>query len=390
MITEKWTEAQTIAVMNHVRPETQENALAYYENFFVHGFQNDRRNRDEMERILSYLEIAIRCGEERADAVLGKAILRTFTRRQVVEDALSFLTRAMRRNVHGAAAELCNWYFAWLQLDDLRAYMEDADVGLSDCYVATEGHPRVLLPSGKEEIVERIFSCAECAVRAGSLCGVLPAVLFTIRQRQAGWVPGVDRLCDALLEIPESALDDSAAQLAAMVLDRRMEKPIAVKAVRLLERAAGTGSVAALTEWGGLLLHGTPDGLVRDVPRALECLGRACEMGGSKAMYLLSVCYETGEGVDVDEERARALLERAAAADLPEALVRLGRRLVETASGDDQAKSIRRGCDMIRRAAEERDSTPAWETMLEYHRRKIGPFRTNKFARAARAALQNR
>lgn len=44
-------------------------------------------------------------------AILSKAILATFTRRQIVEDALSFLTRAVAQGIRSAAVELCYFYF---------------------------------------------------------------------------------------------------------------------------------------------------------------------------------------------------------------------------------------------------------------------------------------
>ena len=82
MMTEHWTEAETLAVLNGATPETPVSFLTYSENFFAHGFQNVRKHSEEMQRMLSNLENSAKAGNELAGAVLGKAVLATFTRRQ--------------------------------------------------------------------------------------------------------------------------------------------------------------------------------------------------------------------------------------------------------------------------------------------------------------------
>lgn len=79
-------------------------------------------------------------------AILGKAILATFTRRQIVEDALSFLTRAVAQGIRSAAVELCYFYFDRINNNDL-ANFEDVDVGVSNCYSATKQFLRIIFPS---------------------------------------------------------------------------------------------------------------------------------------------------------------------------------------------------------------------------------------------------
>ena len=78
MMTECWTEAETLAVLNGAMPETPANFLAYSENFFMHGFQDVRKNSEELQRILGNLEASAKVGNELAGAILGKAVLSTF------------------------------------------------------------------------------------------------------------------------------------------------------------------------------------------------------------------------------------------------------------------------------------------------------------------------
>ena len=62
MMTERWTEAETLAVLNGATPETPAIFPTYSENFFEHGFQDARKNSEEMQRILSNLENSAKVG----------------------------------------------------------------------------------------------------------------------------------------------------------------------------------------------------------------------------------------------------------------------------------------------------------------------------------------
>ena len=51
------------------------------------------------------------------------------------------------------------------------------------------------------------------------------------------------------------------------------------------------------------------------------------------------------------------------------------------------SKQIAEGAGIVRELAENADCLEAWQYMLECHERGVGPFKTNKFRRAAKAAI---
>lgn len=94
------------------------------------------------------------------------------------------------------------------------------------------------------------------------------------------------------------------------------------------------------------------------------------------------------QDVRKNSEESASLVLGAAQLKFAPALVDVGRSLVEKAQGEERSKSIKLGCAMIREAAEVQGYPEAWQAILEFHEKGIGPFKTNKFARAARAALK--
>ena len=61
--------------------------------------------------------------------------------------------------------------------------------------------------------------------------------------------------------------------------------------------------------------------------------------------------------------------------------------LIDGSDGEGAAKRIAEGAKIVRELAENADCLEAWKYMLECHERKIGPFKTNKFRRNAKAAI---
>ena len=160
MITSKMTRADVEAILddggNFIK--AQVDLPVFAENFFEYGFQNSHKRflRDEMEELLSNLELNAReNGDEVCGAVMGKAVLLTFNRRQVVTDALSYLSRASEKGVKGAAAELCAWYAGRIITNDFEKF-ENADVGLDDCYDPTPEYPRTTFPNTVAECRRRL------------------------------------------------------------------------------------------------------------------------------------------------------------------------------------------------------------------------------------------
>ncbi len=57
------------------------------------------------------------------------------------------------------------------------------------------------------------------------------------------------------------------------------------------------------------------------------------------------------------------------------------------AEGPEASRSIRAGAEIVRVLAEREDIQEAWELMLACHEKRLGPFKTGKFGRAAKAAI---
>ncbi len=254
----------------------REDLATIAENFFEYGYgkKSNRRFKDNLEYLLSELEDRARYGgSDVCGAVMGKCVLLTFTRIQVVEDALSYLSRAAEKGIDGAVQELCTWYAARIKAGDLGNF-PNADVGLDDCYDPTPEHPRVTFPT----------STSEC------------------RRRLVYW----------LSKVPEKHFAE----------------------VRL--------SFSALT------------GSVMGVPSSWR-----------EAMDELSKHLSGG---DAD------MLEHAKA-------------LIEGGQRDGTSRQISEGVRILRELAENYDNLEAWKYMLECHERGVGPLKTNKFRRAAKAAI---
>lgn len=277
MITSKLAKTDVEAILNDGGNFTKVGLPVFAENFFEYGFQDLRKQfyRDEVEELLANLEMNAReNGDEVCGAVMGKAVLLTYTRRQVVVDAISYLSRAAEKGVKGAAVELCAWYAGRIIANDL-ANFPDADVGLSDCYDPSPEFPRLTFPK----------NTAEC------------------RRRLVYW----------LGKTAEDDFDDVKSSFSAL-----------------------TGSKF-------------------DIPRSW-----------AEAMETLSAFLD-GHATNERFQRAKSL--------------------IEGASGEGGSKQIAEGAKIIRELAENADSLDAWKYMLECHERKIGPFKTNKFRRAAKEAI---
>ena len=386
MMTERWTEAKTLAVLNGTTPETPENFLTYSENFFVHGFQNGRKHSEEMQRILGNLEASAKVGNELAGAVLGKAVLATFTRRQVVEDALSFLSRAVAKGVRGAAVELCHFYFDRINNDDLDEF-EDADVGVDDCYPATKEFPRIHFPSCVEECADRVVACAIEATEQGGVDAILYALTIVLTDF-GGEEKYVRALDEAVLKCAKERVTEGMASFAVLRAVKEGNYPNPLWAINVLEYGAEQGEAYSLGFLGQMYLTGKMKQVKQDANKAFDYFTRSVAAGNNLAKPLLAQCYREGLGVAPDEKKAVSLMLEAADENVPEAMVEVGRNLVEVGLEKGDGRAVKDGCDYIRRAAEDENYPEAWKAMLEFHERRIGPFKTNKFARAARAALK--
>ena len=386
MMTEQWTEAKTLAVLIGATPETPTNFLTYSENFFAHGFQNERKHSEEMQRILGNLEASAKAGNELAGAVLGKAVLATFTRLQVVEDALSFLSRAVAQGVRGAAVELCYFYFDRINNGDLDDF-EDADVGVDDCYPATKEFPRIHFPSCVEECANRVMACAIEATEQGDFDAILYALTIVLTDF-GGEEKYVRALDEAVLKCAKERVTEGMASFAAFRAVQEGNYPNPLWAINVLEYGAEQGEAYSLGFLGQMYLTGKMKQVKADADKAFDYFTRSVAAGNNLAKPSLAQCYREGIGVAPDEKKAVSLMLEAADENVPEAMVEVGRNLVEVGLEKGDGRAVKDGCEYIRRAAEDENYPEAWKAMLEFHERRIGPFKTNKFARAARAALK--
>ena len=276
MITEVISKKQVEDVLADGGNFTKVGLAVFAENFFEYGSQNIHKKfyREEMEELLTNLEVNAKMnGDEVCGAVMGKAVLLTFTRRQVVTDALSYLARAAEKGVKGAAAQLCVWYSGRIFADDLGRF-EDVDVGVDDCYNPTPEFPRQTFPR----------NIAEC------------------RRRLVYW----------LSKTSEEDFQSVRRSFSAL-----------------------PGSSFAPRSWS----------------EGMDALAKF-----------------------TDEDEMKDLLERS-------------RKLIEEANGPGAPKQIALGAKGVRELAEQADYLDAWKYMLELHERKVGPFKTNKFRRDAKAAI---
>jgi len=277
MITKELTRATVEQGIAHIddnvwwETETDPEFQAFAENFFAMGFQNKDKSRRSglLEDILGDLEHDARdFDDEVSGAVMGKAVLLTFSRRQIVEDALSYLTRAARKGVKGAAVELCLWYAKRLTANDLASF-PNVDVGLDDCYDPTPEDPRVRFPRDKGECRRRLV-----------------ASLAMTSEDDFGCVrPTFGALTGSMLELPA---DKAAAD-------------------RLLAEMSDDTNLSARLD--------------------------------------------------------------------------VARRMIEVEG------KVSEGVKLVRELAEQADFPEAWKYMLECHEKGVGPLKTNKFRRAAKAAL---
>ena len=97
----------------------------------------------------------------------------------------------------------------------------------------------------------------------------------------------------------------------------------------------------------------------------------------------------TGSGIGLPSNKAEAdeLLDSYADAVETQGRLLYARRLIEKASGDSASRQIAEGAKIVRELAEKADLLEAWRYMLECHEKGVGPFKTNKFRRDAKAAI---
>ena len=226
MITKLLTRAEVEGVLADGGNFTKVGLPVFAENFFEYGYQNisKRLYREEMEELLTNLEMNAReNGDELCGAVMGKAVLLTFKRRQVVVDAISYLSRAAMKGVPGAVTELCAWYAERIITNDLSDF-PNTDVGVDDCYDPTPEFPRQTFPR----------NIAECRHRLVDWLSKTPEEEFDDVKSSFAALDG------SSLDIPQTWAD-AAARLSEY-LDENVARAKLQRAKELIEGATGDGA----------------------------------------------------------------------------------------------------------------------------------------------------
>lgn len=262
MITRKMTRDEVDAIVQGGGDFTDVGLEVFAENFFEHGFQKIRKTlyQEELKDILAQLELNAReFGNETCGAVLGKAVLLTYVRRQVVTDALSYLSRAAAKGIEGAATELCLWYADRVRKNDL-ARFPDVDVGLDDCYDPTPEFPRQRFPHDVAECRRRLVRWLGVACE-GDFDGVRTAFAA---------------ICGSKLSVPS----DKAS------------------AMKILESfSEGAGSKDLLSRAKALINCGMANGRWKDIAEGARIVRELAEKTDSLEVwrYMLD-CHERGVG----------------------------------------------------------------------------------------------
>jgi TPR repeat protein len=170
---------------------------------------------------------------------------------------------------------------------------------------------------------------------------VTPPMRAAVTAYRAG---DLDAAEQALRRMPGDA--DAEAWLGAVLVDRGRVR----EAMPLLQHAADAGSSEGAHRLALIYAEGAA-GTPRNDARALELFERAAAAGHRRAQINVGTMYFRGQGTARDLMRARAWLEKAAAAqDDAYALYALGRALDE-GQGTVMADPVR-AADLYRRAAQ--------------------------------------
>jgi TPR repeat protein len=124
-------------------------------------------------------------------------------------------------------------------------------------------------------------------------------------------------------------------ELGALLIDRVYQERISTynpsddlknrmeQAMRYLEVAAKKGCSKAQLKLGVLLLESShslnADEIKENRKKGIEYLKNAADQGDAEALYLLAICYETGQGVEADHKKAIEHYQKAADHEHPNA-----------------------------------------------------------------------
>jgi uncharacterized protein len=150
------------------------------------------------------------------------------------------------------------------------------------------------------------------AFSRSAIGGLAVAVLFVVMAPGLARAQSADLvLCDRLAADP--ADPDKPADVKGVPEIAAADIPTAIKYCR----TASSGSRRAMYQLGRAYAAN------RQIPEAIGAWRKAADKGSTSAMVELGVLYATGAGADKDNDQARKLFERAAAAGNPRGVTNL-------------------------------------------------------------------
>lgn len=328
----------------------------------------------DIEDVFGSLEEGARQhGSRLCAAVLGAGILGTYTRRAVVADGFSWLTRAFHEGVENAAYPLAAWYANRALMRDLPDF-EDVDLGLTSCYDPTPDCPPVPFPRNRAECLDRaLFWTLTGLANEIDECG---RFLYIIA--------APDELYDKYEDLLRKAAARSSLAKTLLATNLFRDGTSAeqhAEAIGLLRDAAKEGTpretyllAKALKDTVGELPDSTPE-------EAFQLCLKAAEGGEPSAMRDLSVYYGTGIGTEKNQDLAARWLAEGAHAGSGECQYLVGTLLLDAAT---TPKERRVAVNWIRMAAEENDMPEAWVTLARHYETGDGLYKSKKQAHYCR------
>ena len=312
-------------------------------------------------------------GSHLCAAVLGAAILGTYTRRMVVADGLSWLSRAVHDGVASAAYPLAAWYADRAVWRDLPEF-EDVDLGLPTCYDPIPDCPPVPFPKNR----------AECLHQA--LFWTLTGLANDIWECEK-ILPRIDASDELISEFEDLLRKAAKTPLAAKrMLAMHLFRPGSSKkdheeGIGLLREAAEYGDPhdtfglsMALKETVGEL----PDSTAKE---SFQLCLKAAEGGEPAAMRELSYHYSEGFGTEKNDKLSVKWLCDGAEAGDGECQFLSGIMLLDAAT---TPKERRNAVSWIRQAAEDNDIPAAWAELAKHYETGDGLYKSKKQANYCR------
>ena len=199
------------------------------------------------------------------------------------------------------------------------------------------------------EDVKRDVAKALAWFREAAGLGVADAMQALGRHYLAGDGEDEDRLEAEKWFVKAAETGDADAEnaLALYYYNGSFGKTDITKAKEWFCKAAKDGNSSGMFNLGLIFMNGA-DGVKKDVRNGIKYLRDAAEAGNSNAMMRLGEAYMDGEGVTIDEDKAKEWLIKAVEAGNDDAECKLGCWLIEGNLGD---KDVNAGLEKLERAA---------------------------------------